>query len=786
MLLYYLKYAWRHLLKSLNYSIINIIGLALGIASVLLIFLYTQYEFSFDDYDVKEERIYRLVEYDKGETRGSAWLENDIANKMRTSFTGVEDAVKLRRPQLCGVEITVRGQTYTDVYIRCTESNFFNIFTVPLIAGNGENILDEPNTAVISKSLAKKVYGTIDVVGKTFETTFPINVKKTITIKGIMENIPKKTHFKADILISYNSQSEHWKRQAHIIYVLLKEDAKKDIIGKQALKYLHTTPGQASLRKITLQPLRDVYFGSVYAQKQGNINYVYILSAIAFLILIIGCANYMNLATARYSKRSKEIGMRKILGAYRKQLVGQFLLETILLTLLALPIAFLLIMFALPYFNFYVGTSLSFNAVYQPGFYFTVVGIIGFTGLLAGAYPAFVSTAVPPGEVIAGAGTTRRSFTGNRFRKGLVGFQFLITIVLIALTVVMIQQVHFVQNKDLGYRTDDIVSVSLGIPLRTKYDVLKREFEQIPTVQNATAAAMPGTPYFAGISIGFRPSPTASEEIELQTQEIDNDFIEMMNIPLIAGRNISANPSDTALVIAALINETAVSALDFENPQAAVGQTIASQYRIVGVVQNFHYQNLKKEIKPLLLTQIDQTASSISVLFKGDDFYENIEALRSIWTEIAGNTNSFNYTILENQLQQQYGQEERAAKVIGIFALISIFIACLGLFGLSAYTAQQRRKEIGIRKVMGAQTGSIILLLYKDFGRIAFIATLIAIPIILFAGGKWLQNFAYRMNIGPVVVLLPLLIVIFILILSTGSHAIKAALMNPVDSIRNE
>jgi len=538
MFIYYLKFAWRHLHKNIGYSLINITGLTLGLASVLLIFLYTQYEFSYDSYHEEKDRIYRLIEHGFEEDGARSWLTGNLAPEMRTSFTGVEDAVRLSRVARCGLstEIRVREKLFEDLRIRCTESNIFNIFSFPLVAGSENRTLDAPNTAVISRSLANKVFGEENPVGKTFRKKILLEGEKTFEITAVMADIPEKTHFTADLLISYNSQSQHAQQQAHSIYVLLEENADKEVVAEQALRHLRTLPGQERIQRIELQPLEDIYLSGIHAERLGNIQYIYILSAIALIILIIACANYMNLATARYSRRSKEIGVRKVLGAHRTQLVRQFLFETVLLTLVALPFAVLLVRAALPYFNVYVGTSLDFESAQTFGFYLAAAGLVLFTGLLAGSYPAFVSSALKAKEVIAGAGMTQLGFTGNRLRKGVVGFQFMASIVLIGMTAVVIRQLSFVQERDLGFNPGNVITVNITEDFfGTEYNALKQKFKQVPSVSGVTASTAPGTGLFAGQSMSFTPNSATNEEIDLRIQKVDPDFLSVMDIPFWRG-----------------------------------------------------------------------------------------------------------------------------------------------------------------------------------------------------------------------------------------------------------
>lgn len=787
MLRSYLTFAWRNLRKSFSYSLINLGGLALGIASVLLIFLYVQHEFSFDEYHEEKDRIYRITAYaGLNEKTWRGGTPGDPVPDLRENYRGVEQGARMIS---CGAgTITAGGQDFTGLDTHCTETELFEVFTFPLVAGSGRELLEAPYTAVISQSTAERVFGRVNVVGETFRMRHD-GEERSFEITGVMEDIPVNTHFRHDIFLSFATEAGTRRCMdcgGQSQYLLLEEEADTAALADHILNHVREIDGKEYVENIGLEPLTDIHFSEIPAPRQGDWQYIRILSAIALVILVIACGNYMNLATARYSKRAREIGIRKVMGAYRSQLARQFLSETLLVTAAALPFATLLLKGAIPWFNLYADTQVSLAFGGNLWFYAALLGVLLFTGFLAGSYPAIFVSSFQPREVLQGRQRLGPGAAG--LRKGLVTFQFLASIVMIAVTVIIMQQLDYVLQKDLGFDSDQLVRVSVNDPaLQSQGEAILQEFERYASVASATASPTPATRGFAGVRFVFESDTATGERFTITTPRVDEHFIETMEIQLLAGRNISPPGEDESrFPEEALFNETAVEELGFSNNEAILNQVVGSRFRVTGVVENFHLESLQNPIEPaaLVMNPFNRTFS-VNVRLAGGSVRQGLEDLRQAWSALGAET-ALDYTFVDDLIQQQYEQERRTARVIGVFAGLSILIACMGLFGLAAYTVQQRYREIGIRKVLGAGAGSIILLLYKDFGKLILLATLISVPVVYYAGQRWLENFAYRIEIGPMAFVAAVLAVALITVIATGARSLRAALMNPVDSIRQE
>jgi len=779
----YIKTAWRNLVNSKLYSFINITGLSLGIASVLLIVLYIRHEFNFDQYHEYKERIYRVTSYSGfNEKSWQSYTAGNPVVEMRNNFAGVEDAVRLTN--CSGSPVTFDETEYPDVEIFCTESNIFNIFSFPLLSVSRNDVLDAPFSAVISKSTATRIFGDENPLGKSIIFNWD-GGKKDFVVTGVMEDIPVNTHFRYDIFLSYKSleSTRRCLDCGQLMYTLLKENADTAVIADLVLNHIREIDGKDYVEDIRLQPLEEIHFSSLHAQRKGNWQYIQILTAISLVILILGCGNYMNLATARYSRRSNEVGIRKVLGAHRGQLAQQFLMETIVITLLTIPIVFILIKLSIPWFNIYAETEIQLSITADLWFYAALFGILLVTGILAGSYPALYVSAFQPREIFQ---KNFRAGPGSSWvQKGLVTFQFLASVVLIAVTALILQQLNYVQQKNLGFDYDQLVSVTVNDPsLIKRGDTIKQEFMRFGSVESVTASSAPSSGRFANIRFIFESDSIPDKKYTFITPRIDQDFIQTMDIDLLAGRNISnLEKGETGEV---LVNETGAKELGFNNYSDIIGKKFADRYEIVGVVEDFHLEHLKKEIAPAFLGFSPfNRAHTVTVRLAGGDIIQGLEDLQTAWTNL-GATTSLNYTFVDELIQQQYEQEQRTAWVIGVFAGLSILIACMGLFGLAALTAGRRSKEISIRKVWGATVANIVGLINKDFLILVLIGILIAIPVSWHVMNLWLENFAYRVEIGPAVFLLAGTAAVTIALSTVSWQAIKAALANPVENLRNE
>jgi len=781
---HHLTIAWRTVRRHKGYAFINIVGLAVGIACFLLVVLYVQHELSFDTYHERDDRLYRLVTYSGfGEKQWTDYISGDPIPEMRASYTDVEDATKYMR---CGADrIKLDQEIFQDIKMMCAESNLFNLFSFDLVQGDAATVLDRPNTAVITRSLARRLFGQADPVGQHLPIQFDRDQAPLFEITGLMEDVPANTHFTFDLALSYVSleSTNRCLTCGQPMYALLAEGADPEAVAGRILSYIRDVQGKEYVEDLRLEPLAAVHFSDIHAERQGDVRYVYLLSAIALVLLLIACANYMNLATARAARRTREVGVRKVLGAHRGQLVRQFFFETLLLTLLALPLALGLLVAALPFFNALADAAVTPAWGRNGLLYLAIFGIVAVVGLLAGSYPALFLSAFRPVAVLRGR--LGGGFTGAWLRKGLVVFQFAASIILIGVTLVVLRQLDFMQHKKLGFDAEQVLLLTVTDPvLIQEPERVKQEFLRHAAVTQATAGwGLPGERGFAGVGYIHRPQGEDGPAIRFNHPVIDADFLETLQIPLIAGRNVAAQVPERGAE--ALINETGLKAMGWTSPEEALGQEIGSEL-IVGVVKDFHIESLHQAINPLLMRQNQYgNTGRVALRIAGGDVEGTLADLEAIWTSL-GTDMPFEFSFLTDTLDQLYEQEQRAAQVFGLFAGLAMLIACLGLFGLAAFTAQQRTKEIGIRKVLGATVQHILVLLSRDFVRLVLVAFVVAVPVIYVAMQRWLEAFAYRIEISWEQFLMAGSLALVIAFLTVGFQAIKAALTDPVDSLRYE
>ena len=779
----YAKIALRNFRRQKGYALINVVGLGIGIAGFLLIFLYLRYEYSFDTYHEKGDRIYRLVEYDGlGEKSWNSYVSGDPVPTMRDVYADVEDAAKLKT---CGLDrVQVAGEVYLDIEMRCTSSSLFNIFSFDLLQGDPETVLDRPNTAVITRSLARRIFGNEDPVGKTL----PIYLgdeEQLFEITGLMADVPANTHIDFDLLLSYESL-----RSTPIcldcgqpMYALLEPGADPEAVAARALNLIRDTQGKEYVEDLRLEPLADVHFSEIPAERQGDIRYVRLLSAIALVVLLIACANYMNLATARSILRTREVGMRKVVGAHRSQIVRQFLVETVFLTLLALPLALLLLFAALPTFNALAGTEIALGWRENLGLLGAVAGVTVLVGLLAGGYPALFLARFQPVEVLRGR--LPSGFSSATLRRVLVVFQFAATIILLIGTVAIVRQLQYMQQKKLGFDAEQVVLVSVTDPQLTKQArTLKQEFLRLPGVLNASAGSgIPGQQRFLMMQDTRLPLGEDGPSIRFILPQVDADLLETMHIPLLAGRNFT-NLERSWDDVEVIINEAAVEALGWASPKDAIGEKIDSIFAVIGVVPDFHFQSLHQAIAPVIM-QRSTKGGVIALRLAGGNVPGVLAELERTW-KATGTSMPFEFSFLTDELNQLYEQEQRTAKVFGAFAMLAVLIACLGLLGLAAFTAARRTKEVGIRKVLGASVPNIVALLTKDFLLLVAVAFVIAAPVAYFAVQRWLGDFAYRIDVPWTVFVGTGIAVLAVALLTVSYQAIRAALADPVESVRYE
>jgi putative ABC transport system permease protein len=781
----YFKIALRNLWRNKAFSAINILGLAIGIATCLIIVLFVNNELSYDRYNKKADRMVRV--YFQGMMAGQKMNESNVmppvAHTLKTDFPEVEEATRIRNfgtPRLVYADKSFREDQFAFV-----DSNFFQVFTLPLLEGDAKTALLEPNSIVITKAVAAKYFGNNDPLGKII--SFKDGKNAACKVTGVIDKVPVNSHFHFYTYLVLQKGYDYKKLESKLPGVVEK------YMGPQLLQAMGITLSEFRKKgnniSFHLQKLTDIHLHSDFPgdlSPTGDVRYVYIFGAIALFMLLIACINFMNLSTAGASKRSREVGIRKVLGSLKLELVRQFLLESILITALALLLSIVFIYLALPVFNDLADQNLDISFADHP---LLVPGLLLFillTGLIAGSYPAFYLSSFKPVAVLKGKFVSGKGSIG--LRSGLVVFQFFISIILIVSTTVVYKQLSFIQNKKLGYDKEQVMIVNNTWMLNKNQEAFRREL-----VNDSRVASVSNSGYLpAGPSNNNNffvyPGNESNQLIKTLRYDVDENYIPTLGIQLLAGRNFSKEfGTDSSAVI---LNEAAANALGWR--EKSIGQIISSNdnsgkkisYHIIGIIKDFHFRSLHERINPLLMSYAPDPGTLI-VKLKTKNIAGLTATLKKRWSEYCAEE-PISYSFLDERFNNTYQSEQKIGLILGIFAGLTIFVACLGLFGLARFTAEQRTKEIGIRKVLGATVTDVTALLSKDFLKLVLIAFVIASPIAWYMMNKWLQDFAYKIDISWWIFALAAILAVLITIITVSFQSIKAALANPVDSLRSE
>jgi putative ABC transport system permease protein len=808
MLRNYLKIALRNLLRNKVYSFINIGGLAVGMATCLLITLYVFDEISYDRFNEKADRIYRLDMDIKfgGLEKSYAVSPAPAGPAILRDYPFIENFVRIREN---GVVITKGRETINEHNVAFADSTLFEVFTLPMIYGNPKNALNQPNSVVITESIAKKYFNTSQVLGK-FLTIDKTHLYK---ITGVIKDIPENSHIKRNIYMSMlnyeDSKQNVWVSNNYNTYLLLKQNVNpsqlkskfREILKKYVqpeifqvlgIKSIEDFEKSGSYMRFDLMALTKIHLHSDKVAEIGtnsNIQYVYIFSAIALFILLIACVNFMNLSTARSVNRAKEVGVRKVLGTIRSHLMGQFLSESILLSLIAFFLGFGIAYSLIPYFNDLAAKQMNLSFEKKP---FLLPALLFFSiliGLLAGVYPALILSSFKPISVLKGKLTA--SNKGSYLRSGLVVFQFFSSAFLIICTIVIYRQLSFIQQKNLGFNREQVLVINDTNLLGSGLESFRNELLQLKEIKSATVSGFLPTPSYRNNN-SFWPEGELNAEkgISMQFWEVGFDYTKTLGMQLLQGRDFDKNMSTDSSAL--IINESAAKIFGYKNPigkklfmYADVQTKRMVAFTIIGVVKNFNYESLRENVGAMSMCLSSKPYGMISIRLQTDNIKEAIAKIENKWKSRVG-ASPLNYQFLDEAFDSMYRSEQRIGKIFISFAILAIFIACLGLFGLATFTAEQRTKEIGIRKVLGASVPQIVQLLSKDFVRLVIIGIVIASPIAYYFMDKWLQDFAYRVEISWWIFALAGIVAISIALLTVSYQAIRAALMNPVKSLRTE
>jgi putative ABC transport system permease protein len=807
MLKNYLIVALRSIRRNKVYSFINMAGLAIGMTSFILIFLFIQYQLSYDKYHENADRIWRVATDSRLHKTKTALSSNPMAPELSREFPEIVQAVRIdhiHRKVLIGCE---QGY-FKEACFYLSDPNVFEVFSFPLVKGNPETVLKDKYAVVVSDEMAEKYFGSEDPVGKTLN----FENKLDLHVSGVMKNIPRNSHFRCDFLASFACADEvYWKgysedktQMSLHTYILLREGASASELGQKLPGFVDKflapvlekyepmkdrIPGGLDNLKfrLFLQPLTGIHLHSnLSAELSANydVRYIYIFSATGILILLIACINFMNLATAYSSRRSREVGLRKVLGAQRPQLIRQFIAESIVMSSISLFIALIMVEFLLPVFNSFIGENLV-SSSYKNGSVLMGLILLAFlVGVGSGSYPAFFISAFRPVKVLRGS---FKLGTKSLLRCILVVSQFVITVGLISSTILIYNQLNFIRNKRLGFQKEHVVALSLEDEAAARnYLALKNEFLRSPEIEGITGSSNVFSRLYSSSPFWWEGAQK-NESMRVQKLFVDHDFIKTFGIEIAEGRNFSESvASDKSGAF--IINESAVKAFGWSNP---LGKQIAWAHRknqkgiVVGVIKDFHFRSLHQRIESLILSVRDNSLTNMFIKIKGKDIPKTLSFIKSKWEEFYPE-NPFEYFFLDDDINRMYASEMRMSRIFRGTSLLAIFIACLGLFGLISFTTEQRAKEIGIRKVLGASVPNIVMLLSKEFLKLIIIANVVAWPITYFAMNKWLQNFVYRTGINAFIFLTSAVIALVIATITVFGQSVKAAHSNPVEILRHE
>jgi putative ABC transport system permease protein len=779
----YIKIAFRSMKKQKIYSFINIGGLAVGMVCCILILLWVQDELSYDKFHVNSDRIYRIVCTDDWAGRADKFAVTPPAMAPSLVQNFPEIAGTTRYYEVDNVLVSYKEKKFLEEEISVAGPAFFEIFSFPLLKGDVKTALSDPKSVVLAESQGRKYFGDEDPLGKTLMVAGQYAFKVT----GIMKDFPQNSHlqvkilFPVQILEDFGWDLDSWDRAFIFTYVLLHPECEP--LEKQRLtSYAHSRIEDSESLSFQLLALEDIHlksrgFGGLGAR--GDIRNIYIFSTVALFILLIACVNFMNLSTARSSNRAKEVGVRKVLGATRREVARRFFGESVLMALLALFLALMIVEFLLPAFNDLTAKKLSLGFQGNVLFYMFLLGVALATGLISGSYPAVFLSSFKPASVLrhlSGSGKSSHSIV----RKILVAFQFTLSIALIIGIGIVDKQLRYMRNKELGLNHNSVVCLELPRNLMDRYDVIKEEFLRLPSVFAVTTSSR--RPFYHLSSTDWT-DPATGRSIKLFFDDVDFDYLKTFGIKIEQGRFFSEKfGSDRTSYV---LNKEAVQLMGFADPIGKDIEIFEQKGPVIGVVADYHFRSLHSKISGLVLRYADKGQRYLMARLEPSGVESAIKDMERIWTTYEQEY-PFRYIFMDDDLERLYRSEQRFKSVFGYFALLAVIISSLGLFGLAFFMAEKRTKEIGVRRILGASSSSIVVLLFKDFTKWVLVANIFAWPIAYFAMSKWLMNFAYRMALDFGVFFLASALTFVLAVLSVTYQSVKASLADPVGSLRYE
>ncbi len=782
----YLKIALRNIRRHKGYSFINIAGLAIGMAACILILLWIQDELSYDRFHKNSVHLYRIFTEFTYANENWAVTPIPLAPVLKEDFPEIVDAVRYR-PYSTSIEKDERKFNEKGAYV---DPSFLTTFDFPLRDGNANSTFTDPFSIVITEAMAEKYFGEENPIGKTLK----INKEFECKISGVLENIPRNSHIRFDFLLPFDiflkkdRDPDNWERFHLATYILLHEnvhinEAEAKITG---LMNEHNPENDINLH---LQPLTRIHLHNLNGG--GKIEYVYIFSAVAIFILLIACINFMNLTTARSSTRIKEIGVRKVTGAVKGDFVRQFMGESILLSIIAFIIAINIVYLILPTFNHISGKMLSLSLIQNISLNIGLLGILLFTSIIAGSYPAFYLAAFKPIAILKGSNLpVIKKDSSASLRKSLVVLQFSISIFLMIVTFVISRQLHFVQNKNLGFESEQVLYLPMKGNMSQNYEAIKNEILRDKNILNVAATSGMLVDMLSSYDGFDWEGKTPDKRLSMVLGSVDHDYIQTLKMEMAEGRSFSREyPSDVTSGF--IVNESAVKAMGIKSP---ISKQFTFEEReawregtIIGVVKDFHFQSLHSLIEPFVMIIAPDRFNYLCLRIKADyaDLSETLDFLETTWKKFAPGY-PFEYTFLDEEFEGMYRSEQQTRKIFSNFTFLAIFISCLGLFGLASFTIERRTKEIGIRNVLGASVFGIVRLLSKEFIILVAISNLIAWPLAYYGSKQWLQNFAYHIDLSWPFFAISGLLTLLIAIMVVSFQSLKVAFTNPVESLRYE
>jgi putative ABC transport system permease protein len=786
MLKNYFKILIRNMYRNKGYTVISITGLAAGLVCCILILLWVQDELNFDRFHVKSDDIYRVYiedHFPDGRINAYGVTPGPLGDALKAEYPEVIDYVRIRVSK--NTTVKVGDRTFNEKNFAFADPSIFEVFTFPFVKGNPLNSLADPSSIVMTRTACEKYFGDENPMGQVIH----VDDRFDFTINGIIEDVPSNSHFTFDFVVSYEllkkygAKIDEWGSIGTYTYILLQKDIPYQDFASKIRDYLKTKSSK-SITEPHLQPLVDIHLRSKSIMgmgAEGDIRYIYIFSAVAAFVLLIACINFMSLTTARSAKRAREVGMRKVAGAKRMDLILQFFSESFFFSLVALLLAMILLQFLLPAFNALAGKQIALNVNDFSGKILWTVAIALITGMISGIYPAMFLSSLQPVDVLKAPLT--RGKRGSTFRRVLVVTQFSLSIILIVGTLQVARQLDYIRNQNLGFDKDNLLYVAIPGNLAQGYESIKHELSELPGVEDVTAASDLPTRVRISSHGAFWEGKDPEEMVELKILYVDYDYAKTLGLTVAEGRFFSedfASDKQEAFVL----NQAAVKAMAL---RSSIGKAFEMNRKgtIVGIVQDFHFSSLHQAIQPLVMMASQNNLTHFILRIRSDNIPSTIGLLKNTWTRITSGY-PFEYGFVDERIDSLYGVERRVGKIFGCFTMLSILISCLGLFSLASFSAELRTREIAVRKVLGAQIPGIIYLLSKEFAKLVLIAALLAWPVAYVVMEKWLGSFAYRVTNSAGTFILSAALALVISQLTVGYQTVRAASANPVDALKYE